>query len=76
MFRILAGFREIRIGTLQHRILIPMSKLLLHPDVPRDLVIFRFGRTFRSILVHAILSHESTSTYEWGAVKITGRSRP
>ena len=51
MLRILAGLGKVGIGIFQNGVLIPMSELLLQPDIPRDLVILRLSRTFRNVLI-------------------------
>jgi len=66
MFGVLARFREISVRALEHRILIPMAELLLHTDVPRDLMVFGFCRAFPSILVGLALRHDSTSCNDRG----------
>ena len=59
MLGVLAGLREIRVRTLDHRILISMSELQLQANIPRNFMILGFGRALRCILVNLILCHES-----------------
>jgi len=51
MFRILPGLRKIGIGILQHRILIAMPQLFLHPNIPGSRVLFAFHGTLGAILI-------------------------
>jgi len=46
MLGILSGFREVRIGILQHGILVAMTNLLLKANVSGFLMIFGFRCSF------------------------------
>ena len=58
MLRVLAWLWKIRVRVLDHRILIPMSQLSLQSWIARNLVIFRFLRTFDEILIYRLLCHD------------------
>ncbi len=51
MFRILTRLRKIGIRILQHRILIAMPQLFLHPNISGNRVIFDFNGPLGDILI-------------------------
>ena len=61
MLRILPRLGEVAIRILQHRVLIAMAKLLLHPDVSGGRMIFGFRCTLACILIDRIVRHDCTS---------------
>jgi len=61
MFRIFAGFRKIRISIFQHGILVSVSQLFLHADVPRCLMILSFHGTLCRILIKIAWCHNCLS---------------
>jgi hypothetical protein len=65
MFWIFAGFWKIRISIFQHGILVSVSQLFLHADVPGCLMILSFHGTLCRILIKIALCHNSLS-YEVG----------
>ena len=58
VLRIFSGLRKIRVRILQHRVLIAVPELLLHPNIPGNIVVFGLNRTLRRILVEMILWHD------------------
>ena len=66
MFWILAGLWEIRIRILEHGILIPVPELLLHSDVPWNVMILSFLSALAKVLIQRGVKHESTSFNDEG----------
>lgn len=72
MLGTLSGFREVRIGILQHGILVAMTNLLLKANVSGLMMIFCFRRPFTHILVGVSACHACLAI-KWGNAQLNGR---
>ena len=61
MLGILPRLWKIRVRIFEHRVLIAVSQLFLHADIPRHFVIFGLCGAFRRVLILCIVRHNCTS---------------